>query len=218
MVTNDDDDIDYDEDDDDDDDDSEDNENDRVGPQHVRLKVHGGFATLLNDLLQPTVHVLFPVPVLKARAVAEMRVWMHVESIGAYPTEAEHAEVVELQGPDAIAPELLDVLLVILATELLVGLFNIVEADLHAHRRFCNTPFVTSALSGWRQSVGHRGFSWFGGQIDAPSSEANPTVPPLALDAKWQRDECLLHVLALAVAPTLLLYSRCPTGCCRLHF
>ena len=46
MVTNDDDDIDYDE-DDDDDDDGEDNENDRVGPQHVRLKVHGGFATLL---------------------------------------------------------------------------------------------------------------------------------------------------------------------------
>ena len=47
MVTNKDDDIDY---DDDDDDDGEDNENDRVGPQHVRLKVHGGFATLLNDL------------------------------------------------------------------------------------------------------------------------------------------------------------------------
>ena len=64
MVTNDDDDIDYDE--DDDDDDGEDNENDRVGPQHVRLKVHGGFATLLNDLLQPAVHVLFPVLVLKA--------------------------------------------------------------------------------------------------------------------------------------------------------
>ena len=70
MVTNDDDDIDY----DDDDDDGEDNENDRVGPQHVRLKVHGGFATLLNDLLQPAAHVLFPVLVLEARAVAEMRV------------------------------------------------------------------------------------------------------------------------------------------------
>ena len=38
------------------------------------------------------------------------------ESIGAYPTEAEHARVVELQGPSAISPELLDVHLVILAT------------------------------------------------------------------------------------------------------
>ena len=112
----------------------------------------------------------------------------------------------------------------ILARELRVGPLNIVEADLQAHRRFCNTPFVTSAgnrprsrlfsaaLSGWRQWVGHRGCSRFGGQIDAPSSEQNPTVPPPALDPKWQRDECLLHVLSLAVAPTLLLYSRCTTA------
>ena len=108
MVTNDDDDIDY----DDDDDDGEDNENDRVGPQHVRLKVHGGFATLLNDLLQPAVHVLFPVLVLKARAVPEMSVYILVELIGAHLTEAEHAEVVELEGPGAISPELLVVHLV----------------------------------------------------------------------------------------------------------
>ena len=179
MGTNDDDDIDY----DDDDDDGEDNENDRVGPQHVRLKVHRGFATLLNDLLQPAAHILFPVLVPEARAVAEMRVQTLVESIGAYPTEAEHAEVVFFEGPSAISPELLAVHLVILARELRVGPSNIVEADLQAHRRFCNTPFVTSAgnrprsrlfsaaLSGWRQWVGHRGCSGFGGQIDAPSSE-----------------------------------------------
>ena len=48
-------------------------QNDRVGPQDVRLKVNGGFATLLNDLLQPSVHVLSPVLVLKARAVPEVR-------------------------------------------------------------------------------------------------------------------------------------------------
>ena len=133
---------------------------DRVGPQHVRLKVHRGFATLLNDFLQPAAHILLPVLVPEARAVAEMRVQTLVESIAAYPTEAEHAEVVELHGLDAISPELLDVPLVILATELLVGLVNIVVADLHAHRRFCNTPFRL-----------HRGCSRFGGQIDAPSSE-----------------------------------------------
>ena len=139
MVTNDDDDIDYDE-DDDDDDDGEDNENDRVGPQHVRLKVHGGFATLLNDLLQPAVHVLIPVLVLKARAVPEMSVYILVKLIGAHLTAAEHAEVVELAGPSAISPELLAVHLAILARELRVGPSNIVEADLQAHRRFCNTP------------------------------------------------------------------------------
>ena len=100
MITNDDNDIDY-----DDDDDGEDNENDRVGPQHVRLKVHGGFATLLNDLLQPAVHVLFPVLVLKARAVPEMSVYILVKLIGAHLTEAKHAEVVELEGPGAISPE-----------------------------------------------------------------------------------------------------------------
>jgi len=71
MVTNDDDDMDYDE---DDDDDGEDNENDRVGPQHVRLKVNEASATLLNDLLQPCVYVLSPVLCQKTRAVPEMRV------------------------------------------------------------------------------------------------------------------------------------------------
>ena len=120
-------------------------QNDRVGPQDVRLKVNGGFATLVNDLLQPSVHVLSPVLVLKARAVPEMSVYILVELIGAHLTEAEHAEVVELEGPGAISPELLAVHLVILARELRVGPSNIVEADLQAHRRFCNTPFVTSA-------------------------------------------------------------------------
>ena len=38
------------------------------------------------------------------------------------------------------------------------------------------------------------------------------SVSPTAVDPKWQRDECLLHVLSLAVAPTLLLYSRCTTA------
>ena len=33
-------------------------QNDRVGPQHVRLKVNGGFATLVNDLLQPSLPIL----------------------------------------------------------------------------------------------------------------------------------------------------------------
>ena len=69
-----------------------------------------------------------------------MSVYILVELIGAHLTEAEHAEVVELEGPGAISPELLAVHLVILARELRVGPSNIVEADLQAHRRFCNTP------------------------------------------------------------------------------
>ena len=107
---------------------------------------------------------------------------------------------IKSSGPRS--PELLAVHLVTLARELRLGPFNIEEADRQAHRRFCNTPFVTSAgnsprsrlfsaaLSGWRQCVDHRVFSRFGGQIDAPSSEQNPTVPPhcrvqVGLGSKW---------------------------------
>ena len=48
--------------------------NDRARPQDTCLKVNGGFATLVNDLFQPFVHVLSAVLVLKARAVPEVRV------------------------------------------------------------------------------------------------------------------------------------------------
>ena len=44
------------------------------------------------------------------------------------------------EGPGALPPELGAVHLVILARELRVGPSNVVEADLQAHRRFCNTP------------------------------------------------------------------------------
>ena len=126
-------------------------QHDRVGPQDTRLKVSRGCAKLLNDLLQPSVHVLFRVLVLKARAVPEVRVYILVELIVANLTEAEHGEVVRLEGPGAIPPELLAVPLMILAKKLRIGPCNIVVADLHVHRSFCNvwrSTLFCAALSG----------------------------------------------------------------------
>ena len=95
---------------------------------------------LLVPLALPFVFAL-----LMFRAVPQVRVEVLVEPIVANLTEAEHAEVVGLEGPGAIHPELLAVHLVILARELRVGPSNIVEADLQALRRLCHAPFVCAA-------------------------------------------------------------------------
>ena len=109
-------------------------QNDRERPQDVRLKVNGG-VMLPNGLLQPSVHVLSRVLVLKARAVPEVRVYILVELIVSNLTEAEHGEVVEVEGHSAVFPEPLSVHLVILAGEVRVGPSNIVETELQAHGR-----------------------------------------------------------------------------------
>ena len=56
--------------------------------------------------------------ILKARAVPKVRVFMFIKLIDANLTKATHAEVVELEGPGEIPPELLAVHFVILAREL----------------------------------------------------------------------------------------------------
>ena len=131
-------------------------QNDHVGPQDARLKVLGGFAKLANELLQPC-----SCSWAKVRAIAEMRGFILVELIGAKSTEAEHGEVVGLEASCAIHPELLAVNLAILAKELRDGQFNIVESDLHAHRRLCSSPFVLLARHGSAMVPGCRGLPWW---------------------------------------------------------
>ena len=128
-------------------------QNDRVGPQDARLKVRRGSAKLLNLLLQPYAHHH-----AKAQAVPEVRVYILVELIVANLTEAEHGEVVRVEGLGASPSELLAVPLMILARKVRIGPCNIVVADLQAHRRFRNvwrSTFFSVALSGWRLWVGH---------------------------------------------------------------